>query len=256
MDYLRTIIAVMGSALLCSAQPFTHSELGWPQKKVVPGVITNGLTLWLMADQGTLGEDLNPSTNNGTVLRWEDQGSGSLDVIGNVGSLPVWITNSLNGLPIVRFSSTQELTNETAGAALPITCFMVIRLSNSTALLNEMGIISPTFGGAGSPGFGILQSTNLTISSLFGGSAITNGILGTNFSLVAFSHSTVGSFIRVNGVTTVTGNTTTNTWIGWVMQADPPLVMEMAEIIRYENIVLSPAQVLAAELYLRNKWGL
>lgn len=250
MDRRLTSLILLCSALLCCAQPLTPSELAWPDR-IIPGVITNGLTLWLKADQGTLGEDLNPSTNNGTVLRWEDQGVGGLDVIGEIGNLPVWLTNSLNGLPVVRFESGHELTNETVTAAQPLSCFMVARLSLTNATTIQLFVSS--VGSFGIPSFGFTSSSNLMIWSTTG---LTNGAIPSGFSLIAYSYNGAGSYIRINGAQVAAGTTTTDAWNGWIIQADSPLILEMAEIIRYENIVLTPTQVLAAELYLRNKWGL
>lgn len=108
-------------------------------------VITNGLSLWLGADNGV-------STNGaGKVTAWADQsGAGHGATQGLASYQPAWVPGLLNGWPVVRFSgshfmnlSGQVLTSQ-AFSIIVVTC----DVSLSTSYRELFSNWAPAYGGS------------------------------------------------------------------------------------------------------------
>jgi hypothetical protein len=106
--------------------------------------LTN-LALWLKADTGVVPE----TTNTPTVSTWFDQ-SGSHNDASQItpSAQPSWVTNALNGLPVVRFSGNGQyltlpniLTNTTGAEAMVVLKVGPGATTNSRALWHFGGSV-------------------------------------------------------------------------------------------------------------------
>lgn len=94
-------------------------------------ISTNGLRLWLRADAGV-------TTNGTTVSQWADQsGNGHEAFQATVGFQPTYLTNGLNGKPVLQFDgSGDHLTGTVTSISSPLTLIVV----------GYFGVINPASG--------------------------------------------------------------------------------------------------------------
>jgi hypothetical protein len=86
----------------------------------------SGLVLWTRADAGVQLDDLN------RVEMWKDlSGAGNHITQPTEGNRPVVATNAINGLPVIRFNTTQFMTTAT-GFTNPYSIFTVSKMNNGT----------------------------------------------------------------------------------------------------------------------------
>ena len=71
-----------------------------------PGMLTNGLVVWLRADSGV-------TTSNGNVTQWTDAFDGKTLSQTNTANQPQYIASELNGKPGIRFNGSNFLTGST-----------------------------------------------------------------------------------------------------------------------------------------------
>ncbi len=87
----------------------------------------NGLVLWLDAGKG-----ITSSVDGKPVSTWEDQsGSGNDAVQADMSHRPTYITNGLNGYPVVRFSGGEKYLRHPSILTDSYTAFYVLKLSES-----------------------------------------------------------------------------------------------------------------------------
>jgi hypothetical protein len=223
------------------------------------------LALWLDA-----ADSAQVTLSGSNVTAWGDKSSNALSL--QSGARPTYVTNSLNGLPVVSFTTTQNLSSTTT---------MTLSPSNTWAFVFN----SPTGGNF----FMAEHSSN--INNVQG-----SYFLGANFDLYAMNRTGVlstwkryqdtigqgvppfssntwyiaivsdnntngGVFFRrngsartvsnVNSFTSLTGDITSNFFINHRLSAD----VNIAELMVY-NRGLSLAEVQTLEGYLASKWGL
>ena len=68
-----------------------------------PGMVTEGLALWLKADAGV-------TSSSGTVTQWVDQASGNILTPTSSSLQPQYVASDVNGEPGIRFNGTNPLT--------------------------------------------------------------------------------------------------------------------------------------------------
>jgi hypothetical protein len=225
----------------------------------------SNLALWLDA-----ADSAQVTLSGSNITAWGDKSSNALSM--QSGARPTYASNSLNGLPVVSFTTTQNLSSTTT---------MTLSPSNTWALVFN----SPTGGNF----FMAEHSSN--INNVQG-----SYFLGANFDLYAMNRTGVlstwkryqdssgqgvppfntntwyiaivsdnntngGVFFRRNGVTraisnvnsftALTGDITSNFFINHRLAAN----VNFGEILVY-NRGLSLAEVQTLEGYLANKWGL
>jgi hypothetical protein len=225
----------------------------------------SNLSVWLDA-----ADSAQVTLSGSNVTAWADKSSNALSM--QSGARPTYASNSLNGLPVVSFTTTQNLSSTTT---------MTLSPSNTWALVFN----SPTGGNF----FMAEHSSN--INNVQG-----SYFLGVNFDLYAMNRTGVlstwkryqdssgqgvppfntntwyiaivsdnntngGVFFRRNGVTraisnvnsftALTGDITSNFFINHRLSAN----VNFGEILVY-NRGLSLAEVQTLEGYLANKWGL
>jgi hypothetical protein len=140
--------------------PTTH-----PYRYNNPGIVNftqlnptsfGGLGLWLDASQ------LTGLTNGGSLTTWVDRSSNAY--IGTASNGPTFITNSINGLPVVRFNGTNQLINFGSNILnistnTGLAVFSVVKFNNASS----GGIIGKTIYG---PGEGRWALTRDTVTGL------------------------------------------------------------------------------------------
>ncbi|MDD5522885.1 MAG: DUF2341 domain-containing protein [Kiritimatiellae bacterium] len=80
------------------------NELSYEMELWDPG---DGLALWLKADAGVI------TNNNGNVVTWLDQSGLKNDAWALAGNGPLYVTNALNGLPILSFNGMMNYLRNT-----------------------------------------------------------------------------------------------------------------------------------------------
>jgi len=87
----------------------------------------DGLVLWLDAGKG-----ITSPVNGNPVSMWEDQsGNGNHTVQGIASFKPIYITNELNGYPVVRFSGGEKYLRHSPILTNSYTAFYVLKLTES-----------------------------------------------------------------------------------------------------------------------------
>jgi hypothetical protein len=114
----------------------------------------SGLGLWLDASQ------LTGLTNGGALTTWVDKSSNAY--VGTASNGPTYITNSANGLPVVRFNGTSQLINFGSNILnistnTGIAMFSVVKINNGSA-----GIVGKTVAGPLSGRWTTFRQTNTT----------------------------------------------------------------------------------------------
>lgn len=231
-----------------------------------------GLAAWFKADSLTL-------SDGDAVSTWNDSSGNSRDATGGGGSAdPIYKTNVINGLPVVRFDGGDFLTHPTltnSGSSI----FFVI--SGSSSMTGNDGIYSWTDGGDDYAGGNTLTyGTGYAGGPPSGFGGIWRGI-GTWFTNITtafeafFSYSVIVSdagsgditmTIRKSETTLETktaagllSNSMQNCFIGargtGASAANPKYIGDFAELIIY-NLDIGTTDRDKVELYLKTKYNL
>ncbi len=188
----------------------------------------SGLIIWNKADSLAL-------TNGAAVSSWTDSSSNANHATqATAANKPTFITNQINGKPIVRFDGTDFLTTTVLIASTAAVSVYIVVKNSST-----------------SPGNYLLS-------------------MGTDLNAI-ISEFVAGKWEYYSSPRTVIGNTSTTVFQiikttvgssvlgGWVVGAwssgSSPFIGDVAEIIVY-NSVLSGANDTSVTSYLQSKYGL
>ncbi|MDH5681012.1 MAG: hypothetical protein OEZ36_05475 [Spirochaetota bacterium] len=240
------IVATTPACRWFDETPVTGSSIWTEISAAQPDSIT-GLTLWLKADAGV-------THTAGSVTQWADQsGNGNH---ATAGTSPGYITNLLNGKPVIRFDGTATLLNISLVLSNTISIFLVATPSTvaDTYLFGSNGVASSpaivsNYSGLAFEWF----HSNGTIVDRASFNSASSGfsILSLKEDLSSdtiYSNSSLSSIIPANVPITETLN---------VIGAGSPGVnhcdSDIAEIIVYTR-ALSDNERQGVELYLSNKY--
>lgn len=209
-----------------------------------PQPLTEGLVYWLDAtDTSTL------SLSNGFVVSWADSSSNGVNFSqASAAYRPSYVTDSINGLPAVRFGSGNRTRLAASKSATVQTVFVVCRMTSCNALdglwgysLNDKGIRAKnltnwqhTTTGANGDDFTYL------------GEMYINGVAGTSFTA---QEPHILTAVHTNAVTwaTAIGDYWFNSTYARYFKG------EIGEILVY-NTKLGDEERAAVEEYLNAKW--
>ena len=266
MRFLLTWVALL-IAELVHGQLYDPALLAASVKSSFIPTQAPGMVVWLKADAGT-------SLSGSNVTAWADQsGSGNdFRAYGGVASQgPIWISNSVNGLPAINvtpshaFSSVNKVT---FGANTNLSIFIVIQLTNSVGS-NSHGYSVPS---AAQPGYGywayFASDTSTTAKPGFytdSGGYKTFGTITANGSLVQdieaiVNNSTATCYTNGASVGTTNCAITQATNVSWYLFS-PTSGMgalnygKVCEYLYYTNSVSSSDRG-KIESYLKIRWGL
>jgi hypothetical protein len=209
----------------------------------------SGCKLWLRADSLGL-------SNGAAVSSWSDE-SGNSSHATQVTSTkqPIFTTNVINGLPVVRFDITDDfmLTADLAGAPLaqPNTIFIVASLPNTRTILDG----KTTAGRA-------RVNSNGTVVRMNGGTSVdTTGVTsGTTLRIYSVFFNTTNSGMYINGTSVLSAaNTGSNSLTALHLGCDASETAffggDLAEVIVYAG-ALSSADREVVETYLSQKYAI
>lgn len=99
-----------------------------------PGGISTQPVIWLSADSGVYSDAGSTLATNGqTCQQWNNQGSLAQNAVqATSGQRPTYVTNALNGLPILRFASASSKNMTISSTDEPRTIFAVVKNTAST----------------------------------------------------------------------------------------------------------------------------
>lgn len=184
-----------------------------------------GLVLWLKADSLAL-------SDGDFVGTWEDSSAAGNDASnGFAGTIPTYQTNELNGLPVVRFDGSDNLTTASITAITAWSIFFVVKSAGTgTAYLLAAG--SDT-------------------------TAIIHGFVGGKWEYFNSPRTQIGDISTTNFqvITSVNGGTATGVWFIGQASAGSVWAGDVAEIIAY-NTALSGGDQTSVQNYLAAKYAL
>lgn len=207
-------------------------------------------------------------SDNDTVTTWTDSSLEGNDATqATPGSKPVFKTNQLNGLPIVRFDGSNDFMTVAGFTKGAFTAFYVYKSTFAGILLEHSVNAGSNFGdyhyvpgGAhfaanGATGF---SAYDLSAPSLAVGTFryITRKMDGTHAGHLAWVNGVAGT--RTNFVGTGdpgTGDVTADLYIGGRAGASLFNAGDYAQIIIFDNAISEPNRV-GIEAFLADKWGL
>lgn len=220
-------------------------------------VLLPGIMLWLRADMGV-------STSSGKVTRWDDQSGRGYSAVQTVTtSQPQMASSSLNGWPMIRFTSTSSslLTlNSTHSSGLnptsgKIHALAVVKRSSGTAaarILSKYG---------SSTGYALGFASGTAPSSVINGNGVTSSKLLDTYGIVESVYDQTQNQVRVfdqpGGAATYSAAIATNSTlvgIGGDAGGGNYLDGDIAEILVYDG-VLTSTQSQAIRSYLTGKYG-
>jgi hypothetical protein len=229
---------------------------------------TTGLTAWFKASGTNSGVTLG---TNGSVSGWSDLVTGKFSVSNtNASQQPAFVTNALNGLPVVRFKASQQqgLANSSVspdpGLNGAMTMITVASTTNNSALQ-----YAASFGVWGTVGvrraLGYNQGLQFMDASGSYGAQYTQGVYAADNGTSTVEAWTLDSsrtnvvFYR-NGSATVTktlsgvGNLGSGFYLGEASVAIYPWQGDIAEVLVYDH-QLSTSEMAAVTAYLSGKYG-
>jgi hypothetical protein len=253
----RAIIILLFSLITCFSQPFTSSDLAWHQKRFA---VTRDQLFWLKADFGVYRDFGTNSANDGDIAyQWNDASPSQYNVSATAfdSTAPIFLTNILNGLPVVRFRGAAMIKNP-ATLNQPQTFVAVVRVNSENT---GSGSPSVFVGQLGSIHFGRNIGDGKAI--VWGSSIASPYIEGPSLNLnqwytVSFVMNGASSFIRIDGGSSYSGDIGSSGFNVIAIGADSaggPMIGDIAEIIRY-NRALTLSELSMTEAYLKTKWGL
>lgn len=217
-----------------------------------------GLRIWYQADALTL-------ANNDPVATWTDSSGNSHNMFMNSApNRPVFRTNIVNSLPVVRFTASAVHAMETTGVpgnSPQVTIFMVIR---PTTVVGRATVVGA--GASGNLGFGLTAGRPVMVKqgiADIGTAPVGNALGTTNFAVVTgVLDSTTSWAIYVNGAAAGSGSASvtfdgggSRCLAGNTIFNSEPFDGDIAEVIEY-TAALSTQDRQDVEAYLTAKWGL
>jgi hypothetical protein len=233
-----------------------------------PSPTTNGLQLWLKADAIT-------ALNSGAVVStWNDVSANAQHAIAPAGFEPSFVTNSLNGLPSVRFADSGDTAFYNyldsplplSGNSQNLALFIVFR----SARVGQRDTLVQTLNGpSDSNGRTMLYTDNNLsgVSKVFSfasgtGNESTNSYVSNSWRLVTLVQDNAASTLALTheGVTSIStplvGAGPSQSWrFGRSKNPTVPhgLAGDIAEVLLYDR-VLTGAERAVVEAYLLDKW--
>jgi hypothetical protein len=228
--------------------------------------VTNDLALWLRADTGA-------TTNEaGVVLQWDDQSTNANNAVAATETQgPVFVANSLNGKPVLRFDGVDDfldvLDADSLSFAGDMTTLFVIRFADFE---NYNSVWAKTAGNLPAPsdfytlpGSGVLRAyrgdgTAANLSSVDTAQPLranTYMVLGVDVAGETLTHYFNGQANGSGPVNTNTADVNTNLKIGTRNDQFTRLKGDIAEILIYSR-ALSPTERSSAFNYLQTKYNL
>ena len=225
----------------------------------------SNLSVWLDAADAT-----QVSLSGSNVSAWLDKSSNGLSM--QSGASPTYVSNSLNGLPTIAFTTTQNLSSTTTLTLSPSNTWAVVfnapsggnyfMAEHSSNINNVQGSY---FSGTNFDLYAMNRTGVLATWKRYQDSS-GQGVPPFNpntwyIAIVSDNNLNGGVFFRRNGVTrtisnvntytSLTGNITSNFFVNHRLSA----AVNIAELLVY-NRGLSLAEVQVLEGYLASKWGL
>ena len=225
----------------------------------------SNLSVWLDAADTT-----QVSLSGSNVAAWLDKSSNGLSM--QSGASPTYVSNSLNGLPTIAFTTTQNLSSTTTLTLSPSNTWAVVfnapsggnyfMAEHSSNINNVQGSY---FSGTNFDLYAMNRTGVLATWKRYQDSS-GQGVPPFNpntwyIAIVSDNNLNGGVFFRRNGVTrtisnvntygALTGNITSNFFVNHRLSA----AVNIAELLVY-NRGLSLAEVQTLEGYLASKWGL
>jgi hypothetical protein len=207
-----------------------------------------GLQVWLEADALSLA-DTDP------VATWTDSSGNGHDFTAAGGVRPIYRTGILNGLPVVRFATDDEMTSDLTGVfASAATLFVVYTVSGDT----DYSIYETTTTGDGfwrwsGDGNGYARTFRSARIATY---PLATATTGTRVASVVSSGSTFQVYFDGVGqgaqAAAFSGGTT---HVLGSAGGKEFLEGDIAEVIAYDS-ALSDSDRQAVEAYLADKWGL
>lgn len=222
----------------------------------------SGLGLWLDASQ------LTGLTNGGALTTWVDRSTNAFS--GTAISGPTYITNSVNGLPVVRFNGTSQYINFgnvlNIGTNTGIAVFSVVKINSTSG-----GIVGKAVYGPGDARWSLYRDTSVSRFFINAGSDATESTFNDSSTVVQLMEGVWNrqtQIIYQNGsqqasVTKASSATLTNTfplWVGAYPNSTASGVQfylngDIGETIVYMSNI-TPFIRAQIEGYLTWKWGL
>jgi hypothetical protein len=213
---------------------------------------------------GTFADDLTAvkwvATTDGAtqvVSNWADQTTNARHAVQTTaGYRPAYVTNALNGRPVIRFAGTDDYFNITMPA---LTTFTVFIVAKKTAVTDEASVLLYQTGAGYYMAF---QAAVTGIPALFigGKEANSTNLSNPTSATILGGQRDAGNvmYSSRDGVVT-TGQTVADAWtinkIGLYSNAIYNFVGDIAEIIIYPS-ALTTAQINQVNLYLSRKWNI
>lgn len=249
MGYFWAIVILI-SSLSVKSQSFTLSDLAW-QSGRRPNYFGS---FWLMANQGVYtNAGIGLAITNTRVWQWNDQ-SGTNNVVilsvANTNDRPFFLTNILNGLPVVRFYQTNQLAGPMT-ITIPSTFVILMRIQVTN-------IFQRVLFGSGFSGFFVDQLANGQFTFAGGSQSISTQISTNQWHIITCIVNGVNSKLNVDGVERAIGNVDTDSSInavalgGSASNTNGVGPLDLAEIMWTNNVPNLPN----VYTYLSNKWGL
>jgi hypothetical protein len=256
-DCFAALLCAVGLGVFSGVAPVSHAQNAPP---------ATGLQLWVRADAGVV------TNATGLVEKWTDQSSHNNDATQTDDTLkPKLVPDAVNGKPAVRFDGSNDYLDVTSAPGLDITgdiaTFAVIRAQDYA---NYNSIWGKTAGnlpapndwylilGSGIPQFYRGDGTSSGIQPAQGERAIkanTYVVIGFRQAGTTATHYLNGSTNGVREVTVTPADTGTNLKIGSRDDLFTKMKGDIAELLIY-NEALSDAEIVTAQDYLRNKYGI
>lgn len=205
----------------------------------------SGLILWFKADSLAL-------NNNDLVEEWLDQSSSANHAYQTGDACPLYKTNVINGLPVVRFDGIDDYIPLTSNVTTVRQYFIVAKWSGANNLTSILGRNqTPIMFYGGTSATGLIVHQTLSYSQVVNGTAYNNGVL---LASTASLYRDTTNFQLFSSTTTLTGMTFNN--IGAIIAASSYFAgADVAEIIVF-NTILSEANRLGVENYLSQKYAI
>lgn len=171
---------------------------------VGPGGVTNNLSFWIKADDGT-----STTSNGAEVTSWADQ-LGSYSATATAGTAPVYVESGANYNPGLTFNGTDELMSATGGLNT-VAYYLVIRPDNtfttSTTAETPLGFEVSSTAATNNVG-------GLFLGDRFGAATLITHLVGTGTTLYARGLSGTSATLEAGkpyilGVRTNVGSTET-----------------------------------------------
>jgi hypothetical protein len=222
-----------------------------------PGLVTNGLVIWLGASAGVA------TDGNGHVTQWTDQASGKVLNQLNTANAPSLVASDLNGQPALRFNGNAWLRNpDSLGAKVNSDMTMIAVASTSSPTAQQYAFWMGAVGNGTNRGIGYDATQELMDTY----NIFALGRTAPNPNIFVAEAWTLGSDLATttlyqNGAQVGGGRLTgvqgvqAGLSVGTINGQGSNWQGDIAEILVYDH-QLSAADFQAVSLYLANKYNL